>query len=290
MPAGRDARTPASPRAAGRRAPSSRAARGSAPEPAPTGSLRSVQIAVAVLECFLATPELGATEVARRVGVAKSTAHRVLGTLAASGLLDRTGGGRYRLGIRLYDYGQLAIDRLYLRELALPVLAELRDQIGETVQLGIPSGAEVLYVDRLEGTNGLRFHSGSYRRVPGHSSSTGKAIASHNATVRQAVLEAGFVAHTSRTPTTERAYLESLEEVRRRGYALSIEEFEVGLSSVAAPILLTHGREEPLAVAAISVAGPTPRIHGRGSVVAARVVDSAKRVTRLLQVALDATP
>jgi DNA-binding IclR family transcriptional regulator len=255
-----------------------------------SGAVRSVQIAVSVLECFLATPELGATEVARRVGVAKSTAHRVLVTLAASGLLDRTGGGRYRLGIRLYDYGQLAIDRLYLRELALPVLAELRDQIGETVQLGIPSGAEVLYVDRLEGTNGLRFHSGSYRRVPGHSSSTGKAIAAFNPTVREAVLEAGFVAHTTRTPTTRGAYLASLDEIRRKGYAASIEEFEVGLSSVAAPILLSSGRAEPLAVAAISVAGPTPRVNGRGSVVAARVVDSAKRVTRRLERALQATP
>lgn len=254
------------------------------------GAARSVQIAVSVLECFLATPELGATEVARRVGVAKSTAHRALLTLAASGLLDRTGGGRYRLGIRLYDYGQLAIDRLYLRELALPVLADLRDQIGETVQLGIPSGAEVLYVDRLEGTNGLRFHSGSYRRVPGHSSSTGKAIAAFNPAVRQAVLAAGFIAHTTRTPTTRAAYLSSLEEVGRRGYAVSIEEFEVGLSSVAAPILLTNGDDGPIAVAAISVAGPTPRVNGRGSVVAARVVESAKRVTRRLEQALDATP
>lgn len=254
------------------------------------GAVRSVQIAVSVLECFLVTPELGATEVARRVGVAKSTAHRVLVTLSASGLLDRTGGGRYRLGIRLYDYGQLAIDRLYLRELALPVLAELRDQIGETVQLGIPSGPEVLYVDRLEGTNGLRFHSGSYRRVPGHSSSTGKAIAAFNPTVRNAVLEAGFVAHTSRTPMTRRAYLASLDEVRRRGYAESVEEFEVGLSSVAAPILLSHGQDEPVAVAAISVAGPTPRVNGRGSVVAARVVEAAKRVTRRLDQALNATP
>lgn len=254
------------------------------------GAARSVQIAVSVLECFLVTPELGATEVARRVGVAKSTAHRALLTLAASGLLDRTGGGRYRLGIRLYDYGQLAIDRLYLRELALPVLADLRDHIGETVQLGIPSGAEVLYVDRLEGTNGLRFHSGSYRRVPGHSSSTGKAIAAFNPAVRQAVLAAGFVAHTARTPTTRAAYLSSLEEVGRRGYAVSIEEFEVGLSSVAAPILLTNGDDGPIAVAAISVAGPTPRVNGRGSVVAARVVESAKRVTRRLEQALDATP
>ena len=86
----------------------------------------------------------------------------------------------------------------------------------------------------------------------------------------QAVLAAGFIAHTTRTPTTRAAYLSSLEEVGRRGYAVSIEEFEVGLSSVAAPILLTNGDDGPIAVAAISVAGPTPRVNGRGSVVAGR--------------------
>lgn len=259
-----------------------RRASASGAEEQASGAVRSVQIAVAALECFLSSPELGATEVARRIGVAKSTAHRVLVTLAASGLLDRSGGGRYRLGVRLYDYGQLAIDRLYLRELALPVLAGLRDQTGETVQLGIPSGAEVLYVDRLEGTNGLRFHSDSYRRVPGHSSSAGKAIAAFNPTVLQAVLAAGLKAHTTRTPTTRAAYLTSIDKVRRRGYAESIEEFEVGLSSVAAPILLSDGHTDELAVAAVSIAGPTVRVTGRSSVVAARVQEAAKRLTRRL--------
>lgn len=256
----------------------------------PAASARSVHIAVSVLECFLATAELGASEVGRRTGVAKSTAHRVLLALAARGILDRSGAGRYRLGIRLYDYGQLAIDRLYLRELALPVLAELRDQLGETVQLGIPSGAEVLYVDRLEGTNGLRFHSDAYRRVPGHSSSTGKAIAAFNPAVRDAVLAAGLVAHTTRTAVTPQAYLARLDEVRRRGWAESIEEFEIGLSSVAAPVLLPDPGDGATAVAAISVAGPTARVRGRQSAVTARVTDAARRVTRRLDEALRSTP
>ena len=248
------------------------------------GDLRSVSIAVSVLECFLNTPELGASEVARRVGVAKSTAHRALASLAAGGLLDRTSGGRYRLGLRLYDYGQLAIDRLYLREVALPILAALRDHIGETVQLGIPAGAEVLYIDRLEGTNGLRFHSDSYRRVQGHSSSTGKAIAAFNPAVERSVLEAGFPRHTPRTATTSSSYRAKLAEVRERGFAVSTEEFEVGLSSVAAPVLLP-GPDGPYAVAAISVAGPTARVVGRGSLVASRVVEAGRRLSHQLELA-----
>ena len=246
------------------------------------GDLRSVSIAVKVLECFLEAPELGASEVARRVGVAKSTAHRALASLAAGGLLDRGSAGRYRLGLRLYDYGQLAIDRLFLRELALPVLANLRDQIGETVQLGIPAGAEVLYIDRLEGTNGLRFHSDSYRRVHGHSSSTGKAIAAFNPSVESAVINAGLARHTHRTASTPGIYRNKLAEVRENGFAVSTEEFEVGLSSVAAPILLP-GPTGPVAVAAISVAGPTARVVGRGSVVTSRVVEAASRLSHQLE-------
>ncbi len=248
------------------------------------GDLRSVSIAVSVLECFLTTPELGASEVARRVGVAKSTAHRALASLATGGLLDRSGRGRYRLGLRLYDYGQLAIDRLYLREVALPILAGLRDQIGETVQLGIPAGAEVLYIDRLEGTNGLRFHSDSYRRVRAHSSSTGKAIAAWNPVVERAVIAAGFPRHTARTAVTAADYRSKLAEVRAAGFAVSTEEFEVGLSSVAAPVLLP-GSAAPIAIAAISVAGPTARVVGRGSVVTGRVVEAAARLSKQLELA-----
>jgi hypothetical protein len=219
--------------------------------------------------------------------VAKSTAHRALATLAAGGLLDRSSRGRYRLGLRLYDYGQLAIDRLYLREVALPILARLRDQLGETVQLGIPAGAEVLYVDRLEGTNGLRFHSDSYRRVHGHSSSTGKAIAAWNRQVEAAVIEAGFPKHTERTAVNAATYRAKLAEVRAQGFAVSAEEFEIGLSSVAAPILL-HSHDAPVAVAAISVAGPTARVVGRSSAVTSCVIEAAKRLSRALELAQSA--
>ena len=245
------------------------------------GDLRSVNIAVQVLECFLDSPELGPSEIARRIGVAKSTAHRALAALSGGGLLDRSSGGKYRLGLRLYDYGQLAIDRLYLRELALPILAALRDQIGETVQLGIPAGAEVLYIDRLEGTNGLRFHSDAYRRVRAHSSSAGKAIAAWNPAVVAAVNAAGFPKHTMRTAGSRQTYLAKLEEVRKLGFAVSSEEFEVGLSSVAAPVLM-RGPNGPVSVAAISVAGPTARVVGRTSTVSVRVVEAANRLSRQL--------
>ena len=136
------------------------------------GPLRSVSIAMAVLGCFEREAELGATRVAAELGVAKSTACRMLAALAASGMLERSRSGRYRLGLRLFEIGQLAVDRLMLRELSLPVLGELREVLRETAQLAVPVGADVLYVDRLEGNGaGTMFHTELYRRGPGHSSS-----------------------------------------------------------------------------------------------------------------------
>ena len=243
---------------------------------------RSVSIAVAVLECFLSTEELGASEVARRIGVAKSTAHRSLGALAEGGLLDRIPSGRYRLGLRLYDYGQLAIDRLLLRELALPILASLRDQISETVQLGIPAGHEVLYVDRLEGTHGLRFHSDSYRRVLAHSSSSGKVIAAFSSAAHDAIVRYGLVRLTPHTVVHPAKFEAQLDLVRRQGFIMSTEETEVGLSSVAAPVFLDGADGRRIAVAAISIAGPTQRIAPMLKHLAPRVVEGARILTQQL--------
>ena len=243
---------------------------------------RSVSIAVAVLECFLSTEELGASEVARRIGVAKSTAHRALGALAEGGLLDRIPSGRYRLGLRLYDYGQLAIDRLLLRELALPILASLRDQISETVQLGIPAGHEVLYVDRLEGTHGLRFHSDSYRRVLAHSSSSGKVIAAFSSAAHDAIVRYGLARLTPHTVVHPAKFEAQLDLVRRQGFIMSTEETEVGLSSVAAPVFLDGADGRRIAVAAISIAGPTQRIAPMLKHLAPRVVEGARILTQQL--------
>ena len=100
--------------------------------------LRSVSIAAAVLNCFSTYPELGATQVARELGVAKSTACRMLSALAAGGLLDRAEGGRYRLSLRMFELGVLAAERMPVRDAARPVLIELQQQVREMVQLGVP--------------------------------------------------------------------------------------------------------------------------------------------------------
>ncbi len=247
--------------------------------------LRSVSIAMGVLGCFEREAELGATRVAGELGIAKSTACRMLAALAASGMLERTSSGRYRLGLRLFEIGQLAVDRLMLRELAVPVLGELRDLLRETAQLAVPVGTEVLYVDRLEGSGaGTMFHTELYRRGPGHSSSAAKAIAAYNPSMARAILAKGFQRRTPFTIVDPRRYQQVLRQVRVDGFAASREEHTLGISSIAAPIVVRRG-ERTVAVAAISVVGSTSRVLGARKVA---VVQSVRRAAATVSGALEA--
>lgn len=256
------------------------------PEGRDDGPLRSVSIAMSVLECFETEPELGATRVSQMLGVAKSTASRMLAALASGGLLERSGNGRYRLGLRMWEIGQLAVDRLMLRELALPVLADLRELLRETAQLAVPVGADVLYVDRLEVTGvGTLFHTELYRRGPGHSSSAGKAMAAFNPPMERAIMERGFVRRTPFTIVDPRRYRQVLHQVRVDGYAVSREEHTMGMSSVAAPVLV-HRADRRVAVAAISVVGNTARMLGPRKIA---VVQTVRRAAAAVSAAVERT-
>ncbi len=253
------------------------------------GPLRSVSIAMAVLGCFEREAELGATRVAQELGVAKSTACRMLAALASGGMLERTPSGRYRLGLRLFEIGQLAVDRLMLRELSLPVLGDLRELLRETAQLAVPVGADVLYVDRLESNGvGTMFHTELYRRGPGHSSSAAKVIAAHNPSMARLILERGFVRRTPFTIVDPNRYRQVLAQVRKDGFAASREEHTMGMSSIAAPVVLRRksigGGDRTVAVAAISVVGSTSRVLGTRKIA---VVQSVRRAAATVSAALE---
>jgi DNA-binding IclR family transcriptional regulator len=226
--------------------------------PAANGhQLRSLSIAARVLDAFIASPTLGPSEVARIVGIAKSSAHRTLNTLADCGLLDRFDRGQYRLGLKMLEFGQITAARYELRAAALPHLAAIHDSVNATVQLGIPGGAQVHYIERFLGPQHVRLTDDAYRRVAAHASSSGKAIAAHDPEFASACLAAGLVAFTGYTIVEPARFLQTLEEVRLRGWATSREEAHLGSSSVAAPILVAPQRR---AVAALSVVGPTERV------------------------------
>ncbi len=228
------------------------------------GQPRSLSITFSVIDAVASNPDIGPSAVARQIGVAKSTASTLLSALADRGVLQRTGVGRYRLGLKMFEYGHLALSHVNLFEVSVPVLERLRDRVRDLVQLGVPVGAEVLYLDRYEAqTLDTRFHDETWRRLPAHSSSTGRAIAAFNPAVTQAILAAGLRRWTRYTLMDPQQLLATLSEVRERGYAFTEDELEEGIASVAAPVLLGDA-QQPRAIAAVSIVGPTSRLRRTG--------------------------
>lgn len=248
------------------------------------GGLRSVSIATHVLRCFVEHPELGPTHVARELGVAKSTAFHALAALAAAGLLERSAAGRYRLSLSLFHYGQLALDRLPLRALARPILVELNDSLRLMVQLGLPANGHVIYVERV-GNGGLGpLVSGEVmRRVPGYSSSAGRAMAAFDPAIARATAAVPRAKHTPFTVTDPVRLERIMRTTRANGWVCSREESALGYSSVAAPILAPGEESGPRVAGAISTVGRTSLVAGpRKDFVVASVRRAARQVTSLL--------
>lgn len=244
------------------------------------GGVKSVASALDLLDCFVADEELGVTEVARRLGVAKSTAHRLLTTLASRQFIEQNPAtGKYRLGLHLFELGQLVLQRTELRRRSTTLLEELRELSGWTVHLSIAQGADTLFLERLPTLRGMKVMREFRRRWPLHATSSGKAICAYDPEATKARVEAGFPVFTPSTIKGESQFLDELAQVRSQGYATSSEELMADLASVAAPVLDLHG----VAIAAISITGSVSELtDARGRQV--RLVTAAAR--RLSQVML----
>lgn len=237
----------------------------------PRTGAQSVERALAVLRCFESAPgDLGVSEIAGLTGLSVSTAHRLTRALCAGGLLaqdDRS--ERYSLGPLLVVLGRRAEQRLgYAR--ALPALERLAQDTGESVNLGIRSGPDVLVVLFVPSPHPLRFAQASGTRVPVHTSAMGKVLLAFAADPpRELAGLPALTAYTDNTITDTRALAAEVEAIRAQGWSVNDEERNVGVRAVAAPVLGPAGT----AVAAVAVQGPTvrmtdERMHDLGPAVA----------------------
>jgi DNA-binding IclR family transcriptional regulator len=238
--------------------------------------VKSVGSALDVLECFATDGDLGVSDIARRLGVAKSTAHRLLQTLASRGFVEQHADtGLYRLGIHLYELGELALARNALRHAALPHLREVVVATGLTTNLSVVDGPDIVFIERIENSDGIRILGHFGRRLPAHTTSSGKAIAAFDPAADLARRRSGFPPRVSHTVRTESDWERSLERVRRAGFASSSSESFDGASSVAVPVLV-HRR----AIAAVSVFGPTEIIQPRVDRLVPVLTAAARRIAR----------
>lgn len=262
--------------------------RAGAPAPADRGDadggtrrvLSSVRNAARLLKEFsVREPELGVTELAGRLGVGKSTVHRLLSTLVAEDLVEQDPTtGRYRLGIAVHDLGGAVSAGSNLHASALLPMSELRNRTGETVQIGVLDGRDVVYVDRLDSPNTLRLFVDVGRRADAHATGTGKCLLAFLPPDQLDHLLDGWdlPRRTPHTITSHADLRRNLLKVRRLGYAVNLNESEQGVLSVAAPIRDPSGR----VVAAISVAGPSQRMEPALGTIARAVCEAGAATSR----------
>ncbi|HET9613697.1 MAG TPA: IclR family transcriptional regulator [Candidatus Limnocylindrales bacterium] len=248
--------------------------------------VQSIERAFAVLAALTDGP-VGVTEVAERVDLPKSTAARMLASLAREGAVEQVPGEtRYRLGPRIETLatGLPGSSTRNLIAIARPHLAELAAALGEAAGLSIPDGREVHYIDQVDSPTpnpvGIRDWTGS--RVPMHAVSSGLVILAHRpAAVVDRALAGPLVALTEHTVTDPAAIRERLRPVALAGYAWVHDEFATGISSVAAGVADTTGE----VVAAIHVHGPSYRFPpaGREAALGLIVATTAGRIGRALR-------
>lgn len=191
-------------------------------------------------------------------GLHPSTAHRILSAMAASGLVERGDPGTYRLGIRLLELGNLVKERIGVRETALPLMRELHARIGESVNLGVRQGDEIVYVERTSsGRSSVRVVHLVGAQAPLHVTAVGKLYLAQDgaAELKDYARRTGLPGFTATSLTTLPALEQELARVRREGVAYDNEEIETGLRCVAAPVRDDSGE----LLAGLSVSAPAER-------------------------------
>lgn len=221
--------------------------------------LSSVGTAIQLLKAFSEEQvDIGISELSRRLGVAKSTVHRLAATLAAEGLLEQDRESeKYRLGIALFRLGALVRRRMDISSQGRPYLYALREKTNETVHLAILDGTEIMYVYNLESTQAIRMRSDLGVRKPAYCTAEGQAIlAFQPQPVIDAVIAQGLTPRTPQTITDPAELIKALAVVRQRGCAIEDEESEIGMRGISAPIRNDAGD----VVAAVGLAGPATRL------------------------------
>jgi DNA-binding IclR family transcriptional regulator len=244
------------------------------------GGVQSVDRALTILEVLARIGEAGVTEIAAELGVHKSTAFRLVTTLEAHRLVEQTTDrGKYRLGVGILRLAGATTARLDLVQEARPVCRQLAADTGETVNIAVLSESSALYLDQVAGSSALQPHNWVGQHIPLHATSNGKVLLSGLDDVALDEVLGSLSRYTALTITRKSQLREEVKLVREQGYAVAIDELEVGLTAAAAPIRNAHGD----VVASMSVSGPTFRLTpARVEEVVPQLVEAALEVSHRL--------
>ncbi len=223
------------------------------------------------------------SELSRSAGTNNATVTRICNTLAQLGFVRRDSQRRYHLTPKLLSLGYASMSSLGWRQVARHYLENLAEQTGETVNLSILQGKELMYLVRINNTGRiLPFDLQLGSRLPLHCTSMGKCLLAFATSdeLERILADYEFTPLTHRTITSDQAFRDELISVRERGYAVNDEELSYGLRSVSAPIKDTTGS----AIAALNIAVPTKRVSREDleQQLAPLVINTAEKIQRAL--------
>ncbi|BBE08328.1 IclR family transcriptional regulator [Mycoavidus cysteinexigens] len=217
-------------------------------------------------------------ELAQQTQLHPSTAHRILNDMVSCRFVDRSEPGIYRLGMRLLELGNLVKARLSVRDTALGPMHELRQLTGQTINLSVRQGDEIVYIERAYSErSGMQVVRSIGARAPLHLTSVGKLFLAMDEAenVQAYIARTGLAGHTQNSITHSAKLARELEHVRQHGYARDNEELELGVRCVAAGI---HDDTNQL-VAGLSLSAPADRMQNAWL---AQLSETASRISRLL--------
>lgn len=241
-------------------------------------TIKVLQKLFAILDLFLdENVELTAGEIARTLGMNRTSIFRILSNLEDEGYLELDPAtARYRLGLKLFVLGEYSSPFLHLKRVARPFLEELNEQSGETVHLAVLQGGKAFYLSKIEGRKTIRVVVSQVgHRLPAHCSGVGKLLLAFipEKEAEEIVSSRGLEVFTKNTISTWDRLKIELRKIREEGIARDLEEIEDGLACIAAPI-----RSGGAVVAALSVSLPISRLQSESARMQALVTTTAEAI------------
>ena len=242
-------------------------------------TVRAVDRALDILLCFNSEETaLSMTQIAERVGIHKSTVHRLLATLEARRFLQRDpANGVYRLGFQIVELASLVLMHMDLPHFAGPYMQRLAVECEETVDLAILDDDHVIYLQVIESPQRLKIAAAVGQRLPAFCTATGKAFLAFLPLDQvERILAGGQPRHTQTTLTNPADLQRDLAATRERGFAISEQEFESDINAVAAPIRDPNGYP----IGAIAIVGPSFRMpHERMLALGHTLLDATQAIS-----------
>lgn len=222
--------------------------------------LSSVKNSLRILKSFsMDEPEKKVTDLAKTLGLGKSTVSRLLTTLASEGFVTKDQQSqKYRLGLSILNLNTIVSSNLEIGRESQPVLQKLVDETQETCHIAVLDGTDVIYINKIEGKHPVQILTHIGRRNPAYCTSSGRILLAYeDEQTLQRALEGELKAYTDKTITDPESIRSEIKKAKGQGYSISIEQLRVGVVSISAPIrdYTDH------VVNTVTIVGPAQRLN-----------------------------